>query len=660
MNRESLAVNTLRVLSIDQVDQANSGHPGLPLGASPMAWSIWADHMNFQPKQPQWINRDRFILSAGHGSSLLYSLLYVFGYGLKKEDLKNFRQIGSLTPGHPEYGHTVGVETTTGPLGAGIATAVGFAMAETRLAEKYNREDLNLIDHYTYVMVGDGDLMEGVSNEASSLAGTLELGKLIVLYDSNNITIEGDTDLSFKENVGDRYKSLGWQYIYVEDGNDLEAIGKAIEEAKGEKVKPSLIEVKTKIGFASPLEGQASVHGSPLGLDRSKETKLKLLYPELEAFEIPSQVQDLVQEKMEEKTKSYDQWKQIENDYSQKYPELYSQLQEDICLKKKDLSFLDSEEFWLDIEKDMATRESSHLVLQRVAKGMGNLFGGSADLGPSNKSEMKEEAYYSSKDRSGGNINFGVREHAMGAIVNGIFLHGGFRSYGATFLIFSDYLKPQIRLSALMHLPVTYILTHDSIGVGEDGPTHQPIEQLTMLRSIPNLITFRPADGKEVMAAWYVAMHSKSTPVALALSRQKLPELEGSSKAATKGAYILAKESKEEIDLILLASGSEVSLALEVQKDLEAEGLSVRLVSMPSMELFEAQSQAYKEEILPSKIEKRVSIEAAATMPWYRYVGTRGMAIGIDEFGASGPGDQVFTLYGLTKEKVLKQIKNWK
>lgn len=660
MNRESLAVNTLRVLSIDQVDQANSGHPGLPLGASPMAWSIWADHMNFQPKQPQWINRDRFILSAGHGSSLLYSLLYVFGYGLKKEDLKNFRQIGSLTPGHPEYGHTVGVETTTGPLGAGIATAVGFAMAETRLAEKYNREDLNLIDHYTYVMVGDGDLMEGVSNEASSLAGTLELGKLIVLYDSNNITIEGDTDLSFKENVGDRYKSLGWQYIYVEDGNDLEAIGKAIEEAKGEKVKPSLIEVKTKIGFASPLEGQASVHGSPLGLDRSKETKLKLLYPELEAFEIPSQVQDLVQEKMEEKTKSYDQWKQIENDYSQKYPELYSQLQEDICLKKKDLSFLDSEEFWVDIQKDMATRESSHLVLQRVAKGMGNLFGGSADLGPSNKSEMKEEVYYSSKDRSGGNINFGVREHAMGAIVNGIFLHGGFRSYAATFLIFSDYLKPQIRLSALMHLPVTYILTHDSIGVGEDGPTHQPIEQLTMLRSIPNLITFRPADGKEVMAAWYVAMHSKSTPVALALSRQKLPELEGSSKAATKGAYILAKESKEEIDLILLASGSEVSLALEVQKDLEAEGLSVRLVSMPSMELFEAQSQAYKEEILPSKIEKRVSIEAAATMPWYRYVGTRGMAIGIDEFGASGPGDQVFTLYGLTKEKVLKQIKNWK
>ncbi|MCD1146789.1 transketolase [Peptoniphilus sp. KCTC 25270] len=659
MSREHLAVNTLRVLSIDQVDSANSGHPGLPLGASPMAWELWANHMNFNPKQPNWINRDRFILSAGHGSSLLYSLLHVFGYGVSKGDLKNFRQLNSLTPGHPEYGHTVGVETTTGPLGAGISTAVGFAMAESKLAEKYNKDDAKLIDHYTYVLVGDGDLMEGVSNEASSLAGTLELGKMIVLYDSNNITIEGDTDLAFRENVGARYEALDWHVLTVEDGTNLEEIGKAIEEAKKETKKPSLIEIKTKIGYGSPLEGSASVHGSPLGVEKSDETRKKLEYPTLEPFEIHKDVQDLVAEKIQEKDKEYEKWLALEESYKEKYPEVYKQFLEDIGEEEKDLSFLDSEEFWTPVEKDMATRESSHVVLQRVAKGMGNLFGGSADLAPSNKSDMKEMGQFSAKDRSGANINFGVREHAMGAIVNGIYLHGGFRSYGATFLIFSDYMKPQIRLSALMNLPVTFIFTHDSIGVGEDGPTHQPIEQLTMLRSIPNLITYRPADSTEVAAGWYVSMQSKSTPVALALSRQKLSELENTSKEAVRGGYIVGKECKESIDCILMASGSEVSIAMELKEEWEKEGKSIRVVSMPSMELFEAQSKAYREMVLPCDVRKRISMEAGSTLSWNRYIGLDGIAIGIDEFGACGPGSEVFDHFGLTVEKIKKHVKDY-
>lgn len=659
MNSESLAVNTLRVLSIDQIDEANSGHPGLPLGASPMAWSLWAHQMSFETTDPNWINRDRFILSAGHGSSLLYSLLYVFGFGLKEKDLKDFRQLNGLTPGHPEYGHTTGVETTTGPLGAGISTAVGFAMAESRLGEIYNRKGYNLIDHYTFVIVGDGDLMEGISNEASSLAGTLELGKLIVLYDSNNITIEGDTDLAFKENVRQRYEALGWQTQFIEDGNDIEKINKAVENAKAEKNKPSLIEIKTKIGYGSPLEGSASVHGSPLGQERSRETREKLGYPETPSFTIPEEVEFLVETKKKEKARVYDQWKKMEEKYKENFPELYKKFDSDIHPEKKDLSFLDSKEFWEPIEKDMATRASSHAVLQRVAKGMGNLFGGSADLAPSNKSDMKDQENYSSFNRLGANINFGVREHAMAAIVNGIYLHGGFRSYGATFLIFSDYMKPQMRLSALMQLPVTYILTHDSIGVGEDGPTHQPIEQLTMLRSIPNMITYRPADGTEVMAGWYVAMRSTSTPVSLALSRQSLPELKNTSKEAIKGGYILEKESEETIDMILMASGSELSLAVEAKKELESQGLSVRVVSMPSMDLFEAQSQCYKDKVLPPNVTRRASIEAGSTITWYKYIGLDGLAIGIDEFGASGPGNKVFEHYGLTKEQVLKQIQDW-
>lgn len=656
-NKKQLAVNTLRALSIDQIDEANSGHPGLPLGAAPMAWALWSEALQFERTDRNWPNRDRFILSAGHGSALLYSLFHVFGLGLEAEDLKNFRQLNSKTPGHPEYGHTDWVETTTGPLGAGISTAVGFAMAETRLAALYNEEGMELIDHHTYVLCGDGDLMEGISNEASSIAGTLELGKLIVLYDSNNITIEGDTSLSFKESIADRYRALGWQVLTVEDGTDVDAISKAIDEAKAETTKPTIIEIKTVIGFGSPLAGDAGVHGAPLGEEKSLATKKALGY-DVAPFTVSDEVKEYVEELLAEKKKNYDAWKEMEGRYKETYPEKYEDFLAHYDTKMQDLSFMDEESFWKPVEKDMATRASSHEILQRVAEGMGNLFGGSADLAPSNKSDMKGAGQYSVKNREGGNINFGVREHAMAAIVNGIYLHGGFRSYGATFLVFSDYMKPQIRLAALMGLPVSYILTHDSIGVGEDGPTHQPIEHLTMLRSIPNTITFRPADSTEVVAAWYTAMHSEEKPVSLILTRQSVPELEGSSKEALKGGYILKKETAK-LELILMASGSEVHLALETAKVIETESFGVRVVSMPSQELFESQSDDYKEEVLPKEITKRVAVEAGATMSWYRYVGLDGMALGIDTFGASGNAKDVFETFGLTTEGVTASVKEY-
>ena len=654
-HNEQFAVNTLRALSIDQIDAANSGHPGLPLGAAPMAWALWANTLNFDPKDHLWPNRDRFILSAGHGSALLYSLFHLFGLGLDAEDLKNFRQLDSKTPGHPEYGHTAGVETTTGPLGAGISTAVGFAMAETRLAAIYNEPGYDFIDHYTYVLCGDGDLMEGVSNEASSIAGTLELGKLIVLYDSNNITIEGNTELSFKEDIAARYRALGWQVLTVEDGTDVEAITRAVESAKQEKIKPTLIEIKTAIGYGSPLEGSAGVHGSPLGEEKNQATREKLGY-DVPPFAVADEVKALVDEKLEEKRKVYDAWKELEEKYKEAFPQKYDAFLASYDTKKQDLSFMDEEAYWAPFEKDMATRASSHEVLQRVAAGMGNLFGGSADLGPSNKSDMKGEGQYSVDNRPGGNINFGVREHAMGAIVNGIYLHGGFRSYGATFLVFSDYLKPQLRLAALMGIPTAYIFTHDSIGVGEDGPTHQPIEHLAMLRSIPNMITFRPADSTEVAAAWYVAMHSESKPVSMIYTRQTLPELEGSSKDALKGGYVLKKEANA-LDLIFIATGSEVQLALESAEALEKEGHGVRVVSMPSQELFDEQPEDYKEAVLPSAMRNRISVEAATTMGWYKYIGLDGLAIGMHSFGASGKASEVFKRFGLTTEAVTEEAK---
>lgn len=655
--KKQLAVNTLRALSIDQIDAANSGHPGLPLGAAPMAWALWSGALQFEKSDRNWVNRDRFILSAGHGSALLYSLFHVFGLGLEAEDLKNFRQLHSKTPGHPEYGHTDWVETTTGPLGAGISTAVGFAMAETRLAALYNEEGMNLIDHHTYVLCGDGDLMEGISNEASSIAGTLELGKLIVLYDSNNITIEGDTSLSFKESIADRYRALGWQVLTVEDGTDVDAISKAIEEAKEETKKPTMIEIKTVIGYGSPLAGNAGVHGAPLGEEKNLATKKALGY-DVAPFTVSDEVKEYVNEILAEKKKNYDAWKEMEGRYKESYPEKYKAFIAHYDTEAQDLSFMDEESFWKPVEKDMATRASSHEILQRVAAGMGNLFGGSADLAPSNKSDIKGAGQYSVKNREGANINFGVREHAMAAIVNGIYLHGGFRSYGATFLVFSDYMKPQIRLAALMGLPVSYILTHDSIGVGEDGPTHQPIEHLTMLRSIPNAITIRPADSTEVAAAWYTAMHSKDKPVSLILTRQTVPELDGSSKDALKGGYILKKEEAK-LELILIASGSEVQLALDTAKAIETESFGVRVVSMPSQELFELQSKDYKEAVLPKDVRHRVAMEAGATMSWYRYVGLDGMVLGIDTFGASGNAKEVFETFGLTTEGVTIAIKEY-
>ncbi|MDY3118456.1 MAG: transketolase [Peptoniphilus sp.] len=654
-HNEQFAVNTLRALSIDQIDRADSGHPGLPLGAAPMAWSLWANTLHFEPNDLQWPNRDRFILSAGHGSALLYSLFHLFGLGLSAEDLKNFRQLGSKTPGHPEYGHTKGVETTTGPLGAGISTAVGFAMAETRLAAKYNEPGYDFIDHYTYVLCGDGDLMEGISNEASSIAGTLELGKLIVLYDSNNITIEGNTELSFKEDIPARYRALGWHVLTVEDGTDLDAIGQAVEAAKQEKIKPTLIQVKTAIGYGSPLEGSVGVHGSPLGEEKNKATREKLGY-RVSPFEVADEVRELVAEKLQEKHRVYETWKAMEAKYKEVFADKYDDFIATYDTKKQDLSFMDEDAFWTPVEKDMATRASSHEILQRVAEGMGNLFGGSADLAPSNKSDMKNEGQYSVDNRCGGNINFGVREHAMAAIVNGIYLHGGFRSYGATFLVFSDYMKPQLRLAALMGLPTSYIFTHDSIGVGEDGPTHQPVEQLAMLRSIPNMITFRPADSTEVAAAWYVAMHSVSTPVSMIYTRQTLPELEGSSKEALKGGYILKREASN-LDLILIATGSEVHLALESAEALEEEGYGIRVVSMPSQEIFDGQSVQYKEEVLPAAVRNRISVEAASTMGWCKYVGLDGFSIGIDSFGASGKASDVFERFGLTAAHVTERAK---
>ncbi|CDZ74520.1 Transketolase [Peptoniphilus sp. ING2-D1G] len=644
MNVEQKSITALRMLSIDQIQKANSGHPGLPLGAAPMAYAL-CKKMKKNPKDPNWINRDRFILSAGHGSALLYSLLHLFGYGLTIEDLKNFRQIGSLTPGHPEYGHTVGVEATTGPLGQGISMAVGMAMAEAHLAALYNK-DYDIIHHYTYVLCGDGDLMEGISNEASSLAGTLELGKLIVLYDSNNITIEGSTDIAFREDVLERYDALGWQIIEVEDGNDIESISAAIDEAKAETKKPSMLKINTQIGYGSPRAGSAKAHGEPLGEDM-QATREFYGYGE-ETFTVDEDVYAHFENLNKDSKFEYEMEKRVEKLYAEKYPEDYKKLINSFE-NKYELNIFDEDYYKFD--KDMATRASAGEALNRISEKFDLLFGGSADLAPSNKSYMKNKGSFSSADRAGANISFGVREHTMGAIVNGILLHGGLRSYGATFLIFSDYLKPALRLSALQKLPAIYVLTHDSVGVGEDGPTHQPIEQLAMLRSIPNNIVFRPADALEAAVGWEIAMKSKDRPVCLALSRQTLPNLENSSKDAERGAYIIKKETSE-LQKMIIATGSEVSLAVEAVKDMD----DVRVVSMPSMELFEEQAESYKEEILPSTCEKRLVVEAASSFGWGKYAGLRGKILSIDEFGASGKGSDVFKHFGISASNIKKLI----
>jgi len=649
---ENLTINTIRILSAEAVQKANSGHPGLPMGAAPMAYTLWAKHLKHNPSNPDWDDRDRFILSAGHGSMLLYSLLHLFGYGLTLDDLKNFRQLGSLTPGHPEYGHTKGVEITTGPLGQGIANAVGMAISEAYLASKFNRPGYPVVDHYTYALSGDGCMMEGIASEAASLAGTLGLGKLIVLYDSNNITIEGCTEIAFREDVSKRFEAYGWHTLHVEDGTNIADIDAAIKAAKAETGKPSLIVIKTQIGYGCPAkQGKASAHGEPLGADNIKAAKENLGWNYDEEFHIPEEVIAHIEKIRENGAKQEKAWDEMLNAYRKEYPELSAEW-EDWKTKDYTSGLLENKDFWSFDAKANATRSSSGDVLNRLAAIVPNLIGGSADLAPSNKSYMKGRGDFSAEDRSGSNLHFGVREHAMAAIANGMAAHGRMRPYVSTFFVFSDYMKPSMRLSALMKLPVTYVLTHDSIGVGEDGPTHEPIEQLASLRSIPGFVVFRPCDSKETAAGWYAAMSRKHSPVALVLTRQNLPQYDMTGADALKGAYVILDSGKKP-ELLLMASGSEVQLVYEAGKQLLEKGVAVRVVSMPSWELFEEQDAAYRESVLPSDVTKRLAVEAASSFGWHKYVGLNGEIISIDQFGESGPANLLFKKYGFTVENVL-------
>ncbi len=657
-NINELTTDTLRFLSIEAIQKANSGHPGLPLGAAPTTCTLWSKHLKHNPKNPNWENRDRFILSAGHGSALLYSMLHVFGYDLSIEDLKNFRQIDSKTAGHPEYKHTVGVEVTTGPLGQGIANAVGMAIAEKHLGAKFNKDGYDIVDHNTYVLCGDGCLMEGISGEASSLAGTLGLGKLILLYDSNKITIEGSTDIAFREDVKKRYKAYNWEVITVDDGNDIEEINKAITEAKSNLNQPTLIEIKTEIGFGSPKVGTAGAHGSPLNLEDIQLTKDKLGWESKESFHVPNEVKSHVEKLLIEQNKEEQKWNELMESYKKNHKETYDELVKWYA-NEPCKTMLDSDEFW-NFKETLATRIASEKVLNRICSFVPNLIGGSADLAPSTKSEMAGKEYFSKEDSRGSNIHFGIREHAMGAISNGIALHGGLRTYNAGFFVFADYMKPAMRLSALMDLPVINILTHDSIGVGEDGPTHQPVEQLTMLRSMPNYTVVRPCDSTETVASWYLALTRKS-PTGIVLSRQNLTSLKETSKEAIKGGYVL-KDCNGTPDLILIASGSEVELIYNVATKLNDEGIKTRVVSMLSMEVYEEQDEQYKESVLPKSVINRVAVEAGATLPWYKYVGLSGKVIGIDTFGASAPANELFKKFEITEENIIevsrKIIKN--
>lgn len=653
---DNLSVNSIRVLSADAIQKANSGHPGLPLGCAPAAYELWANHMNHNPANPSWANRDRFILSGGHGSMLLYSLLHLFGYGLKKEDIMNFRQVGSLTPGHPEYGHTVGVEATTGPLGAGMGMAVGMALAEKHLASIFNKDNYPVVDHYTYVLGGDGCMMEGISSEAFSLAGTLGLGKLIVLYDSNKISIEGSTDIAFCENVEERMRAFGFQTITVEDGTNTDAIGLAIEAAKAETERPSFITIKTEIGYGCPAkQGKASAHGEPLGVDNVKAMRENLNWPYEEPFFVPEEVYEHFAKMAREKADVEAAWNVMFAAYCEEFPEM-EELWEKYHANVTPEVLINNEKFWLEKEKPEATRSLSGKMLNLLKDEMPNLIGGSADLGPSNKTEMKGAGDFSAETPEGRNLHFGVRESAMAAIGNGIMLHGGLRAYVATFFVFSDYVKPMARLSALMNIPLTYVFTHDSIGVGEDGPTHEPIEQLAMLRAMPNLRVFRPCDATETSAAWLTAATSQKSPTALVLTRQNLNPVAGSSKEALKGGYVI-DDCEGMPEAILIASGSEVDLAVKAKAELEAEGRKVRVVSMPCMELFEEQSAEYRESVLPKAVRRRVVVEALSDFGWGRYVGLDGAYVTMKGFGASGPAGKLFEKFGFTVENVVNTVK---
>lgn len=656
-NIDTMSVNAIRVLSADAIQKANSGHPGLPLGSASMAYELWANHMNHNPANPQWANRDRFILSGGHGSMLLYSLLHLFGYGdLSKEDIMQFRQLGSLTPGHPEYRHTVGVEATTGPLGAGMGMAVGMAMAESHLAAVFNKEEFPVVDHYTYVLGGDGCMMEGISSETFSLAGTLGLSKLIVLYDSNSISIEGSTNLAFTENVQMRMEAFGFQTITVSDGNDLQAIGRAIEEAKADSERPSFITVKTQIGYGCPAkQGKASAHGEPLGADNIEAMKEYLNWPSKEPFYVPEEVYAHYRRIAEDKAETEAAWNVMFAAYCEEYPEMealwnqYHDSDSAQCL-------WEDETFWAQSEKPEATRNLSGKALNYMKDKLPNLFGGSADLAPSNKTNLSDAGDFSRFTPEGRNLHFGVRELGMTAMGNGIMLHGGLRAYVATFFVFSDYVKPMARLSALMGVPLTFVLTHDSIGVGEDGPTHEPIEQLAMLRAMPNFHVFRPCDAVETAAAWYSALTSQKTPTALVLTRQNLAPMAGSSKDALKGGYVI-DDCEGTPDAILIASGSEVELAVKAKAVLESEGRKIRVVSMPCMDLFAEQPKEYQESVLPKSVRKRVAVEALSDFGWGRYVGLDGAYVTMKGFGASGPAAQLFEHFGFTVDKVVAAVK---
>jgi transketolase len=669
-------INLLRFLSVDMVQKANSGHPGLPLGAAPMAYALWTRHMKYHPADPHWVDRDRFVLSAGHGSALLYSLLFATGYDVSLDDIKQFRQWGSKTPGHPEYGHTPGVEVTTGPLGQGLANAVGMAIGEAQLAASYNRDGHAIIDHHTWAIVSDGDLMEGIASEAASLAGHLKLGKLICLYDDNYVTLSAGTDMTFSENRGARFDAYGWQTIHVDDGNDVDAIHAALRAAREDTSRPSLILVRTHIGYGSPEQDSYKAHGSPLGVEDVKKTKQKLGWPVEPDFLVPEAALAHLREAKDRGAKAQDEWNARMDAYAKAFPELAKELQARLRGELPTGWDADIPVFPADA-KGMATRVAGGKVMNAFAQKLPALCGGSADLDPSThtalkglgdfnpaiepKDEDKQGSDGGGWSRAGRNFHYGVREHAMAAISNGLAAHGGFIPFDATFLIFSDYMRPAIRLAALMGIHVVHVFTHDSVALGEDGPTHQPVEQLASLRAIPNLTVIRPADANETAVAWKVAVESTRHPVLLALTRQNVPTLDRNRYAGAeglrKGAYVLSDAKDGKPSLILIATGSEVGLILEAADKLQADGVAVRCVSMPSWELFDAQPQSYRDQVLPATVTARLAVELGASQGWDRYVGAKGDMLGIDHFGASAPAEVLLREFGFTVDNVVKRAK---
>jgi transketolase len=652
------SVNAIRALAIDAIQKAGSGHPGLPLGAAPVGYTLFARVMRHNPANPLWFNRDRYVQSAGHGSMLQYSLLHLTGYPLTMDDLKRHRQLHSKTPGHPEVHHTEGVETTTGPLGQGLATAVGMAIAEAHLAAKFNRPDFNIVDHYTYVIASDGDLMEGITAEASSLAGHLGLGKLIVLYDDNNISLDGPTKMSFTEDVLKRYEAYGWHTMRIENSssNDVNVIEQAINDAKLETNRPSIISVRSTIGYGAPKAGTQKVHGSALGAEDAAKTKanLDIDWPE---FTVPKDVQANYAKVGKAGAKFESDWNKLFAKYLKKYPDLAAEFERLREGKLPDDFAKEVPKF--NVGEKLATRKASQIVLNALAKKVPELIGGSADLAESNYTDLEGEKMLEAGDYSGRIIRFGVREHSMAAAANGIALHGGLRPFVATFLIFSDYLRPALRLGALMEQPVIYPFTHDSVALGGDGPTHQPVSQLTALRAIPNVTVIRPADANETAQAWVFALKHSDGPITMALSRQNLPNLEIPKGAVEKGGYILA-DSEGTPDVIVIATGSEVSVSLEAKKELDKAGIKTRVVSMPSTQLFDKQSAKYKESVLPNSVRNRVAVEAGATLGWYKYVGLDGAIIGLDRFGASGEGDELLKDFGFTAANIVKTVRGMK